>query len=553
MDHQFQPEWVDDRASELVAKRKSALHRSADRTFIVLGFVQWIAALGVAAWITPGTWIGETIYVDAQFSITVSLGGLLALIPYLMTRLFPAAPATRHLIAASQMGWSLLFIHLSGGRLETHFHIFGSLALLSFYRDWKLLLTATLVVAIDHGLRGAWWPMSVFGIESASPFRWIEHTAWILCADLFLALACARGNRLDDQLCRRQAELEQINKNVEQIVWSRTKDLKEANRKLKGEVKTRVKAETEREKLTRKLILASRQAGMSEVATGVLHSVGNVINSINVSTDTILDQLDDCRIDRLKEAVDLIPQDADQLARFLADSMKGQRVVDYLAQVTDKLRQQLRDIHKEVVSMRSNVAHVVEIVAMQQTYASVGGVSEEFAIHDVCEDAIHINLADDPAAGISVVRDYGDLPLICTERHKVLQILVNLINNSKYAVTQTGCLERRIEIATSIQGNVICVRVKDSGVGIPEVNLAQIFQHGFTTRKDGHGFGLHSSVLTAHELNGNLECACGGEGQGAEFVLTLPVSEVAVARASAPKYVIPSFNSNPADAHPVTY
>ncbi len=549
METHYQTGWVAERASDLVEKSQFELHRSADRMFNYLALLQWFAAIAVATLITPRTWLADTSFLDFQLPLAILAGGLLTLIPLLMTRLRPASTMTRHVIAVCQMGWSILFIHLTGGRIETHFHIFGSLALLSIYRDWRVLVTASLVVALDHLIRGLWWPMSVFGVPNSTSLRWIEHAAWIAFADCFLLLACRRGNRLANQLCLRQAELEQTNRDVEKIIWARTKDLKEANRKLKCEVKTRVRAETEREKLTRKLLLASRQAGMSEIATGVLHSVGNVINSINVSTDTILDRLANCRIDRLREAVQMINQDPAELATFLTENEKGRQLNQYLLMATDKLHDQHQSIHEEIVSMRNNVAHVVEIVSMQQTYASVGGVTEEFSIQDVLEDAININIADGLQPEIEIVRNCGDLPLIWSERHKVLQILVNLISNAKHSVMHSARQPRRIEVSTAInESNMISVSVKDSGVGISSENLSRIFQHGFTTRKNGHGFGLHSSVLTAHELNGNLECTSDGRGCGAEFVLTLPVTEVPVNSVHAAKFFIPSFNSSLADA-----
>ena len=230
METHYQTGWVAERASDLVEKSQFELHRSADRMFNYLALLQWFAAITVATLITPRTWLADTSVLDFQLRLAILAGGLLTLIPLLMTRLRPASTMTRHVIAVCQMGWSILFIHLTGGRIETHFHIFGSLALLSIYRDWRVLVTASLVVALDHLIRGLWWPMSVFGVPNSTSLRWIEHAAWIAFASCFLLLACRRGNRLANQLCLRQAELEQTNSDVEKIIWARTKDLKEANR-----------------------------------------------------------------------------------------------------------------------------------------------------------------------------------------------------------------------------------------------------------------------------------------------------------------------------------
>jgi hypothetical protein len=138
---------------------------------------------------------------------------------------------------------------MAGGRVETHFHIFASLALLTFYRDWKILVTASIVVVLDQLVRGHSWPMSVFGKPEVSPFRWLEYVGWILISDLILLSACFQGNHLSSQLCHRQAQLEQANRDVEELVWSRTKDLKSAHRSLKKAARMPALAESESSRL----------------------------------------------------------------------------------------------------------------------------------------------------------------------------------------------------------------------------------------------------------------------------------------------------------------
>lgn len=543
MDNFYDSNWVGLRTKELFQKSQQDLHQHADYLFKLLMFLQLGLLICVAFIVTPATWIGQDS--DWQFHVvaTVLLGSLISAIPFFLTRTLQATATTRHTFAICQMVWSMLFIHLSGGRIETHFHIFGSLALLTFYRDWKVLLTATLVITIDQFTRGFWWPMSVFGVPEANLFRCLEHTGWILIADLVLVSACFQGNDLSSQLCHRQAELEQANRDVEQLVWSRTKDLKSANRTLKGAIKTRLKAETDREKLTRKLLQASRQAGMSEVATGVLHSVGNVINSINVSTETVLDQLADSRIDRLDKVAEMINKNSTELTNYLTQGEKGKHIPEYVWKATQEIKKQHHEMYAEIVSMRDNVAHIAEIVFQQQALAQVGGVSEEFCINSLCDDALNINRMDRDRDKIEIIREFGELPMICTERHKVMRIVVDLVSNAKHALLHSKVEKKQIRITTtSTNSRHLSVRVEDNGMGISAANLDRIFQHGFTTRRDGHGFGLHSSVLAAHELNGSLEASSPGEGKGAAFELTLPVAEVPVNSINATKFVNPSYN-----------
>src|SRR6202051_1406497 len=164
-----------------------------DRMFAGLMALQWLAGIGVALWITPLTWIGATSSIHLHLLAAIFLGGTIAAFPILLVFLRPGQAITRHVIAIAQMLASALLIHLTGGRLETHFHIFGSLAFLAFYRDWRVLVTASAVVAADHFLRGLFWPMSVFGTAVASNWRWLEHAGWVVFEDLFLIRSCLQG------------------------------------------------------------------------------------------------------------------------------------------------------------------------------------------------------------------------------------------------------------------------------------------------------------------------------------------------------------------------
>ena len=206
-------------------------HR-ANRLMIGLMIAQWLAGVAFATFYSPLTWIGQHYEIHIHVWAAVILGGSISGFAILWTTVFPDAAHSRHVIAISQMLWSALLIHLSGGRIETHFHVFASLAILSIYRDWKILVTATIVVSLDHLIRGVFYPLSAFGIATESPYRWIEHTAWVLFEVSFLAPGCMRLRNELRELCVRQTQLERAKATVDVKVLERTEELLSANRRL---------------------------------------------------------------------------------------------------------------------------------------------------------------------------------------------------------------------------------------------------------------------------------------------------------------------------------
>ena len=196
------------RAAALFDDSLKAVHRRADRLFGWLMIAQWIAGIAAAFWISPQTWIGATSQTHWHVWAAIFLGGAITSLPVYFAQAMPGRALTRHTIAVAQMLFSALLIHLTGGRIETHFHVFGSLAFLAFYRDWRVLVTATVVVAIDHATRGMLFPQSVFGILTASPWRWIEHAGWVLFEDFFLFISIRQSTRDMVEVATHRAELE---------------------------------------------------------------------------------------------------------------------------------------------------------------------------------------------------------------------------------------------------------------------------------------------------------------------------------------------------------
>jgi len=282
-------------------------------------------------------------------------------------------------------------------------------------------------------------------------------------------------------------------------------------------------AEQELEQVHKQLLVASRQAGMAEVATNVLHNVGNVLNSVNVSASLIAEGIRKSKGAGLARAAALMTEHAHDLATFLAGA-QGKHLAPYLQGLAADLVGERDSATAELSALRSNVDHIKEIVAMQQSYAKRRGVIDTLDVRMMVEDSLRMNEGAFSRHGVVLSRDFEDVPPIQVDKHKVLQILVNVIRNAKYACDEAKAGEKRVTVRIRATSDSALISVIDTGVGIPKENLNRIFNHGFTTRPDGHGFGLHSSALAAKELGGSLHAESAGPGQGATFTLTLPLA-----------------------------
>jgi PAS domain S-box-containing protein len=285
------------------------------------------------------------------------------------------------------------------------------------------------------------------------------------------------------------------------------------------------RAEEELELLNKRLLESSRLAGMAEVATGVLHNVGNVLNSVNVSSTLICNQVRSSRASRLRDVILLLNNNSANLADFLANDPKGKIIPSYLNNLSERLAEEQQELLKELELLVKNIEHIKEIVAMQQNYARVSGIIESLSVRNLLEDALQMHAAALARHGILVIREYHDVPVISMDKHKVLQILVNLIRNAKYAMDSAARRDKRLTVSILINSeNMVQISVTDNGIGISQENLTRIFSHGFTTKRDGHGFGLHSGAIAAREMGGRLYARSGGAGHGATFVLELPLN-----------------------------
>lgn len=765
-----QEEWTRRKTDEMFRKefREQACH--VDRLFMFLMFVQWIGAIIAAIFISPRTWIGETSAIHVHVLAAIFLGGLIASAPALMAYFYPGRIVTRHVIAVAQALWSALLIHLLGGRIETHFHIFGSLAFIALYRDWKVLISMSLVVAVDHGVRGYIWPLSVYGTTLDSTYRFLEHVGWVLFEDIVLISACFRGYEQMRDGCAKQAALEWLNLKFEQKVRERSADLEDTKQfyqavldsmqehvcvldergnvvgtnvkwdeyavenggtilesqanyietcrraqgscaedatklaraieaviagfephysaeydcsygdheswyrvnvtplmnhsrgaavvahsnitervrvqrrlekatqelelmslvakytdnavivtdrvgriewvnegferltgydkesvigkspatfligehtdketvakmhehlerqegcnvellnyrkdgtpfwvaaeirpilseehnatryiAIESDITLRKNAEQERETLHEELRSAARRAGMAEVATGVLHNVGNVLNSLNISTQTLARSLETSPVPKLARASEIVSQHRDNLAEFLCEDPRGKILPEMLDQFSQKLTFDRESEMEEIRSIQNCLEHIQQIISKQQQIArNPREILEKVDVLELVEEAIKLC---DQEQGIrpKIRRCSSAAENVVTDKHKVLQILINLLNNAMeatHARDSEGSLTSReplVEVLIHSDERQLVLSVRDNGIGINSTYITQIFGHGFTTKETGHGFGLHSCALDAQSLGGSLSATSDGVGSGAMITLTLPL------------------------------
>lgn len=276
----------------------------------------------------------------------------------------------------------------------------------------------------------------------------------------------------------------------------------------------------------KELVDASRRAGMAEIATGVLHNVGNVLNSANVSVSVVHELLRNSKISTLEKVVMVLQEHKEDLGGYITKDSKGKLIPNLLYELAARLRREQTDQAKEVDSLGRAINHIKQIVAAQQSYAKVSGLLEPLDPVSVARDAIEMNSGTFGKYGIEMVEQFEQSPPVLVDKHRVMQILINLLRNAKQAIEQENGKEKRITVGVRPCGSDrVEITVRDTGIGIPPENLNLIFAHGFTTKTNGHGFGLHSCALAAKEMGGSLSVQSDGQGLGAVFVLELPVDK----------------------------
>ena len=289
------------------------------------------------------------------------------------------------------------------------------------------------------------------------------------------------------------------------------------------DISERIRSEAELQKLNRDLIKLSRQSGMAEIATGILHNVGNVLNSVNVSAGTLREKVDRSRVVNLKKVADLIKHElSGSTSTERLDTTKRRLLPSYMADLADNLVDERSELLKELDLLATNIKHIKDIVARQQSYARIEQKTEPVSLEKVLEDALTIESAELDRLGVEIVRNYASLPEIPTDRVCLLQIIINLLSNALRALAQVDASQRRLVLRTNrTNANTVEISIHDTGNGIAKEHSDRIFTYGFTTEASGSGFGLHSSSISAQEMGGSLTAHSKGPGKGATFILAL--------------------------------
>ncbi|MEZ6244015.1 MAG: ATP-binding protein [Phycisphaerales bacterium] len=456
------------RAQELYADELDRTRRFTDRMFACLMVLQMAFGIVAAFVISPRTWIGADSYTHVHVWASLGLGSLIASAPIVMVLARPGAASTRHVIAVAQMLFSALLIHLTGGRIETHFHVFGSLAFLAFYRDTRVLVTATVIVAADHFIRGVYWPQSVFGVLTTSPYRWIEHAAWVIFEDVFLVISCRQSLWQIMLGAARTAELEDSISGVERQVAERTNELAVA----------RAQAEQASE-------------AKSQFLANMSHELRTPLTAIIGYAETLDDDEEHDPLER-KQALETVNRNAKHLLGVIND------ILDL-----SKIESGRVDLERIACAPASVIE---EVASMSRPRATAKNLEFTTAV------------------------DYPIPKSITSDPLRLRQILLNLVSNAvKFTETGSVSLRARFDASGSDSG-VFVVEVRDTGIGMSRKQLDIVFRpfaqadSSVSRRFGGTGLGLSIAGELARLMGGRIEAASEPD-RGSVFTFSLDVQE----------------------------
>lgn len=380
----------------------------------------------------------------------------------------------------------------------------------------------------QHGCRLGYWTkernLRTFSVTS-TPILDDQHVLRGVLASFHDVTEVDRANA---QLRDAIVQLEQSRTQV----LSQNQMLEQTNETLQVEIERRKRVQEEREELNRKLMETSRQVGMADVASTVLHNVGNVLTSVNVSVEVVIQTLKQAPIGDVGLVATMLQAHSHDLDRFLSEDPQGKQIPSYLAMLAEAVSQNSALVEQELGGLSRNVEHIRQVVSRQVDLARPGGlIREPVHFQDLIEQALAINRPALDSCACEIVQEYTELPEGMTDRHQVIQILVNLVSNAKNAMAAVMGRPRRLTLSlgpAAERPGFVRFQVVDTGVGISPEHLPLLFTQGFTTRPEGHGIGLHSAALAAKNLGGTLRAQSDGEGRGATFMFDLPLEAVEV-------------------------
>jgi signal transduction histidine kinase len=471
------------RASELFAQYTHDIHCRTDRLFAGLMIVQWIGGIAFALLVSPLAWAGTESSTHVHVWAAVVLGGVISIFPAALALLRPGQASTRYTIATAQMLMGALLIHLSGGRLETHFHVFGSLAFLAFYRDWKVLVPATIVVALDHMLRGVFWPQSVYGVLVASQWRWLEHAAWVLFEDIFLFVSCRRSELEMRETAMRTATLEQEirTRQLAEIEASQAHELQRQN----GEQLTILVDEL---RVTQQQAESATRA-KSEFLASMSHELRTPLNAIILYSEL--------------------------LEELAADRGETTSITDL---------QRINSAGKHLLDLINGILDLSKIEAGKMAM-SLESFDVAVLVHGLVDTVRPLVLKNKNTLTVDCSDDLGHM---YADAMRTRQILVNLLSNAtKFTKDGLITLAARRRLVHGI--STIEFAVTDTGVGMTAVQASTIFEaftqaNADTSRKyGGTGLGL-ALVLRFCQLMGGSVSVDTAPDKGAAFIVLLPAA-----------------------------
>lgn len=313
---------------------------------------------------------------------------------------------------------------------------------------------------------------------------------------------------------------------IVQELYESKKNLQSTNQKLTEEITERKRIESKAAALNSQLVVAARRAGMTDIATSVLHNIGNVLNSINTSIGIIQETLKKSEIKNLSKLRDILNPYQENPAEFFTKDKRADNVIKYIILTATNWETDEKGIIDEVKSLEKNILHIKNIITMQQSLSSAIGVLEQTNVEDLIIDALSLNKTAYERGAIEIEKDFSPLKKVTIDRVKLLQIIVNLIKNSIDSLLESSNENKKLIIRTEDVDHQFKITITDNGKGILPENMKKIFSYGFTTKKNGHGFGLHTSALSAQEMGGNLNVQSDGLQKGATFILILPYEPV---------------------------
>ncbi|MBU3914197.1 HAMP domain-containing protein, partial [bacterium] len=332
-------------------------------------------------------------------------------------------------------------------------------------------------------------------------------------------------NSLMDQL---QATFSEIIQNMESVSagdFSKkiTIDLKGDLDKLKSRINGSIEIlsdRTEQLKIAQQeLVDNAHRAGMADIASGTLHNVGNILNSVKVSSQLISERQENSSISNFIKANNLLRDHYDNLSDFILNNPKGLKLLEYYLKLEEVMIEESTHMKENLHRLNDKIDAITDVISAQQSFAGVSSLSEEYMLSDIVENALTLQIGSIERYGIKVIKKYSHLPKLLIQKTKLIHIIINLIKNARESMIDTPVDKRKISISITKENNLAYLKIGDSGLGISERNLKKIFNHGFTTKKEGHGFGLHSCANYMTEMGGKMWAESEGQGKGATFIL----------------------------------